>query len=188
MLQSSNRLTPKPISRRPFHVSSKSFKGISPHSEEPEPPQTEKTIDEENPIISEAADISSEEYQKISDAYIDELVKTLDAMAEDPESGLEVEYTQGVLTLGTKYGDYVLNKQPPNKQIWISSPISGPKRYDWVLAGGDHQHLKEGTALDAGGDMHGGQWVYLRDGSTLSDLLKKELKIEMGEEEDIGPV
>ena len=27
-------------------------------------------------------------------------------------------------------GTYVINKQTPNKQIWLSSPISGPKRYD----------------------------------------------------------
>jgi frataxin len=32
-------------------------------------------------------------------------------------------------------GTYVLNKQPPNKQIWLSSPISGPKRFDWTVQG-----------------------------------------------------
>lgn len=26
-------------------------------------------------------------------------------------------------------GTYVINKQPPNKQIWLSSPVSGPDRY-----------------------------------------------------------
>lgn len=25
---------------------------------------------------------------------------------------------------------YVLNKQTPNKQIWLSSPISGPSRFE----------------------------------------------------------
>ena len=31
----------------------------------------------------------------------------------------------GVMTInfGSKHGTYVLNKQPPNKQIWLSSPI-----------------------------------------------------------------
>src|SRR2546421_5721184 len=78
----------------------------------------------------------------------------------------------GVLTLSTKQGDYVLNKQPPNKQIWISSPISGPKRYDWVISG-DHHHEKEGTEQGVG------EWIYLRDGSRLSDLLKREIDLEM---------
>jgi frataxin len=78
----------------------------------------------------------------------------------------------GVLSIdmGSK-GTYVLNKQPPNKQIWLSSPFSGPKRYDWVLLG-ESMHQKEG-----GGTGH---WVYLRDGSSLEGLLKKEIGVEMG--------
>ena len=90
----------------------------------------------------------------------------------------------GVLTLSTPHGTYVLNKQPHNKQIWLSSPISGPKRYDWVLGGADHQLLKEGTATDPHGDLKGGVWVYIRDGSFLTDLLKKEVGIDMKENID----
>ena len=33
------------------------------------------------------------------------------------------------INLGGDYGVYVINKQTPNKQIWLSSPISGPQRY-----------------------------------------------------------
>lgn len=60
----------------------------------------------------------------------------------------------GVLTLalGDK-GTYVLNKQAPNKQIWSSSPVSGPVRYDWTR----------------------GQWVYLRDGHEMKARLSAEL-------------
>ncbi|EGT54939.1 hypothetical protein CAEBREN_28735, partial [Caenorhabditis brenneri] len=38
----------------------------------------------------------------------------------------------GVLTVNVSktVGTYVINKQSPNKQIWLSSPMSGPKRYD----------------------------------------------------------
>lgn len=64
----------------------------------------------------------------------------------------------------------MINKQPPNKQIWLSSPVSGPKRFDWVIFGED-QALKEGTAT--------GEWVYLRDGSTLSELFLKELGVDV---------
>lgn len=72
----------------------------------------------------------------------------------------------GVLTLALPpNGTYVLNKQPPNKQIWLSSPISGPKRYDWV-------------ASQMGGGTEG-EWVYLRDGSTLSGLLGGEVGVEI---------
>lgn len=72
------------------------------------------------------------------------------------------------------HGTYVLNKQPPNRQIWLSSPISGPKRYDWVREGGN-DNRGEGEGDGEGG---GGQWVYLRDGSTLTGLLEDELGLK----------
>jgi frataxin len=82
----------------------------------------------------------------------------------------------GVLTLMfPPAGTYVLNKQPPNKQLWLSSPISGPKRYDWVLEG-EGQQQKEGTGS-------GGQWVYLRDGSGLNRLLRKEVGVDLEQED-----
>lgn len=62
----------------------------------------------------------------------------------------------------------MINKQPPNFQIWLSSPVSGPKRYDWVMMG-ENMHEKEGGGV--------GDWVYLRDGSSMTDLLRKELGI-----------
>ena len=46
----------------------------------------------------------------------------------------DVNYADGVLNIemrGKKY--YVLNKQTPNKQIWLSSPVSGPSRFEYVL-------------------------------------------------------
>ena len=68
-------------------------------------------------------------------------------------------------------GTYVLNKQPPNRQIWLSSPESGPKRYDWVIRGESMEHKHGGETS--------GDWVYLRDGSSLVDLMKVELGIEL---------
>lgn len=70
-------------------------------------------------------------------------------------------------------GTYVLNKQPPNKQIWLSSPISGPKRYDWVIEG-DRMYEKQ----DSRPFTHG-QWIYLRDGSHLTELLNSELSLSL---------
>lgn len=67
-------------------------------------------------------------------------------------------------------GTYVINKQPPNKQIWLSSPVSGPKRYDYVVYG-EGQGQKEDTAV--------ADWVYLRDGSTMKDLFAEELEINL---------
>ena len=74
------------------------------------------------------------------------------------------------ITLPNK-GTYVLNKQPPNKQIWLSSPESGPKRYDWVIQGESMEHKHGGEAT--------GDWIYLRDGSSLVSLLKTEVGVDL---------
>jgi frataxin len=60
----------------------------------------------------------------------------------------------GVLNIqfGAPYGSYVINRQRPNLQIWLSSPTSGPKRYDFI----------------------DGRWIYKHDGVCLHDLLEKE--------------
>jgi frataxin len=84
----------------------------------------------------------------------------------------------GVLTLVfPPNGTYVINKQPPNRQIWLSSPITGPKRYDYVLLD-EGQDSKEGSGK--------GEWVYLRDMSTLSSLLETEIGVHMANVYDAG--
>lgn len=68
---------------------------------------------------------------------------------------MKVLLQDGVLTVkfGDLHGTYVINRQTPNKQIWLSSPKSGPKRYDFI----------------------NGQWVYKHDGKTLHELLNIEI-------------
>ena len=86
------------------------------------------------------------------------------------------------MTLTTPRGTYILNKQPPNKQIWLSSPVSGPKRYDWVVTPSHvTQYEKQETEDedDPGDDGKGGNWIYLRDKSSLTGLLKKEVDVRL---------
>ncbi len=47
--------------------------------------------------------------------------------------GFDVVSADGVvnLRLGSR-GTYVLNKQTPTRQLWLSSPVSGPWHYEWV--------------------------------------------------------
>ena len=47
--------------------------------------------------------------------------------------GYDISLAMGVLTvdLGGGRGTYVVNKQSPNRQLWLSSPRSGPSRFDW---------------------------------------------------------
>lgn len=76
----------------------------------------------------------------------------------------------------SKQLSYVLNKQPPNKQIWLSSPISGPKRFDWVVLQ-EGQNFKEGSGS--------GDWIYLRDGTSLTDIIRKELGVDNEVDDDV---
>ncbi|KAI0768495.1 Frataxin [Trametes elegans] len=114
------------------------------------------------------SDLSAHLYHQYADATMDTMLESLEALLDevaDPE--YEVEYSSGVLTLklGSK-GTYVINKQPPNKQIWLSSPFSGPKRYDYV--------------------PEQDEWVYGRDGRSLNDLLNRELSEALERNVDLG--
>ncbi|KAI4231949.1 MAG: hypothetical protein LQ349_005279 [Xanthoria aureola] len=140
---------------------------------------------------SEPEPISIDQYHRLADHYIDGLVAKLEELQEERRD-VDCEYSAGVLNLDfPPAGTYVFNKQPPNKQIWLSSPISGPKRYDYVLTspstpetsddstGGDGA-ARSGAGIE--GEEQRGEWVYLRDESTLTELLKEELGIDMDEE------
>jgi len=98
-----------------------------------------------------------EEYHAKADHAMEELLDTLENLIDTAgRPDWEVDYHSGVLTLKLgSSGTYVINKQPPNKQIWLSSPKSGPKRYDF------HEDTKE--------------WVYLRDCKPIDALLSEEL-------------
>ncbi|KAI8049711.1 hypothetical protein BDF22DRAFT_623005, partial [Syncephalis plumigaleata] len=91
--------------------------------------------------------------------YLEELMEELNEPSYDVTYSVNTK--QGVLTIQLgQHGTFVLNKQPPNKQIWLSSPLSGPKRYDY--------------------DANAGVWFYNRDQSILQSLLDKELSELLG--------
>lgn len=94
--------------------------------------------------------LCSETLTSLAD-YFEELVESSPHLKNS-----DVSYSDGVLTvyLGKQHGTYVINRQSPNFQIWLSSPVSGPKRYDFI----------------------NGTWVYKHDNSTLFALLNKEIK------------
>lgn len=168
-----------------------------PHTEDPQPKEPEPTYH-----VSEPTPVEDEDYHKYADEYLDRIVARVEELQEGRED-VDVEYSvstcgrvspvfaqayglvkskssqaniytysqAGVLHITfPPNGEYVLNKQPANKQIWLSSPITGPKRYDWVVVGEGMQH-KEGSGV--------GDWMYLRDGSTLTELLRTELGVSV---------
>ncbi|KAK8248403.1 frataxin [Phyllosticta capitalensis] len=158
-------------SRRSF-TSSSIARSILPDAETPPAPQTTDDVTANN--LRVPTELTNEQYHELADEYLEALLVKLEEKSDAGE-GVEVEYSGGVLTVDKPgVGTYVLNKQPPNKQIWLSSPITGPKRFDWLVQG-EGQTQKEGAGV--------GEWVYLRDGSVLTDLLRKELGVDLGYEE-----
>lgn len=99
------------------------------------------------------------DYHTVADETLEDIQDAIEIALEDkgvPE--FEVTYASGVLTVAMPpHGTWVLNKQTPNRQIWWSSPITGPRRYEY----------------------NGGEWVFTRDESqstTLVQTLKDEVE------------
>ncbi|KAJ5935159.1 Frataxin [Penicillium verhagenii] len=156
---------------RPFHASATRAKGIQPDSENPRPPNT--PVAGAASHVTEPSSLTPEEYHDYSEHYFNVLIAELEK-AQEEGSDVEAEYSAGVLNITIPaIGSYVLNKQPPNRQIWLSSPISGPKRFDWVLEG-DRMHEKQDTR-----EFSHGQWIYLRDGSNLTEILNGEMSLAL---------
>src|SRR5262245_46359512 len=85
--------------------------------------------------------------------------RTLRALFEALDEGLpdaDVDLREGILTVELDDGrQYVINKHAPNRQIWLSSPISGAAHFN----------------LDAAS----GTWRSTRGGAELKQLLSTEL-------------
>lgn len=99
-------------------------------------------------------------YEKVANETLESLAEKFDEIGEteldDAQSkDYDVSYSSGVLTVKfpPSIGTYVLNKQTPNLQIWLSSPSSGPKRFDLVEK----------------------RWIYKRTGESLDSLLTDEI-------------
>lgn len=71
--------------------------------------------------------MSEIEYEALTRETLESLAEKFDEIIEElsdvPEADLAL--SDGVLTvhLGRRHGTYVINKQTPNRQIWLSSPV-----------------------------------------------------------------
>uniref|UniRef100_A0A2P2IQJ0 ferroxidase n=1 Tax=Rhizophora mucronata TaxID=61149 RepID=A0A2P2IQJ0_RHIMU len=103
------------------------------------------------------------EFHKLANKTVHDLQEKIEEYSDSIKiDGFDVEYGNEVLTvkLGS-LGTYVLNKQTPNRQLWLSSPVSGPSRFDW--------------------DQDSGTWIYRRTKANLYKLLESELEQLCGE-------
>ena len=103
-----------------------------------------------------ASSAAGDDYVALADEALDTILEKADELSDERDD-VEVELSSGVLTLKTPEGTWVINKQVPNRQLWLSSPVSGPCRFEHV----------DGT------------WTHTRDGSSLAELLERELGLIM---------
>ncbi|WCJ32406.1 Frataxin mitochondrial [Euphorbia peplus] len=107
--------------------------------------------------------LSEDEFHKLADSMIHDLQEKFEDYGDSIQiDGFDIDYGNEVLTL--KLGDlgtYVLNKQTPNRQLWLSSPVSGPSRFDW--------------------DRNAEAWIYRRTKANLLKVFENELEQLCGE-------
>eukprot|EP00468_Gymnochlora_sp_CCMP2014_P000373 CAMPEP_0167744644 /NCGR_PEP_ID=MMETSP0110_2-20121227/2706_1 /TAXON_ID=629695 /ORGANISM="Gymnochlora sp., Strain CCMP2014" /LENGTH=131 /DNA_ID=CAMNT_0007629189 /DNA_START=90 /DNA_END=485 /DNA_ORIENTATION=+ len=74
--------------------------------------------------------ITPDEFDKRVDALMDILEDTLD---DDSLPTDDLEYSSGVMSLVLKdKGVWIINKHSASGQVWLSSPVSGPSKFDYV--------------------------------------------------------
>lgn len=107
--------------------------------------------------LATADNWSEQEYILQAEKTLEDLYDCLAEQGYEKVADFDVELSQGVLTFKLDENRiYVLNTQRPNRQLWLSSPISGPWRFSWNFT------LRE--------------WKSTRTGIQLRTLLNEELK------------
>jgi len=101
--------------------------------------------------------VSVSEFETRADEILEYLMETLESALGDQ---LDVDLEQGILSIELDSGaQYVINKHAPNRQIWLSSPVSGASHFEY--------------SADSG-------WVGTRDTRGLTELLARELSAATG--------
>ncbi len=84
-----------------------------------------------------------------------------DAIEEALGHTLEVDFEEGILTIELESGgQYVINRHAPNRQIWMSSPVSGATHFNY--------------------DEESSGWTSSRGAGVLSEMLADELSAATG--------
>ncbi|KAI5063575.1 hypothetical protein GOP47_0022122 [Adiantum capillus-veneris] len=148
----------------PCHSNNSSFPYVSPRAENLVYRFSTQNHSAEGPLPVDYSSLLDErEFHKLADELLHHLQERFDELGEECDiDGFDIDYAEGVLTI--KLGascTYVINKQTPNRQIWLSSPVSGPARFDW--------------------DTKEQRWIYRRTKAELFGLLEKEVHDLVGE-------
>ena len=126
------------------------------------------------------ADETLEDIQDAVDVALEEYYTENENDNGDNDDEFETVYASGVLNMTfPPHGTWVLNKQTPNRQIWWSSPISGPRRYEY------DENISEWMYTRANNDDdNNNNDTNTTTGETLSNAIKDEIRQIYGIELD----
>ena len=100
--------------------------------------------------------LDEQSFARLADETLKHLLAAIEGALGDH---LDIDLEGGILTIRLDAGGiYVVNKQAPNRQIWLASPASGAWHFDY----------REGPGK-------AGRWVATKGGMTLAALLADEL-------------
>ncbi|MFA1688460.1 iron donor protein CyaY [Candidatus Rickettsia barbariae] len=71
--------------------------------------------------------MNNSEFSKIAETTIAYIAEKIEE--QDKEASIDVDLQGDILNLDTDKGVYVINKQSAAKEIWLSSPVSGPYHF-----------------------------------------------------------
>lgn len=114
------------------------------------------------PSLRYYASLSDKEYHLLADKTLENIQDLID------NDQIEPSLSQGVLKFDIDSKSWILNKQTPNKQIWWSSPISGPLRFEYHNEGINDTNASASPTLVS-------KWKCTRDGTILIDRLRDEV-------------
>lgn len=95
-------------------------------------------------------------FNDVANCTLQNILDSIEALIDKERLDMDISLETGVLTIDCgENGVFVLNKQTPNRQIWLASPVSGPFRYNYTPSG---------------------EWLSTRDDYSLQSRLKYELE------------
>jgi frataxin len=96
--------------------------------------------------------ITPERYTKEVETILNNIFEQID---EKEYEFVDTNLAAGVLAISfNKKKNYVINIQRPNLQVWLSSPISGPQRFEF--------------------DIDKNKWINIRNNKSILEILNDE--------------
>lgn len=95
-----------------------------------------------------------QDFSSLASQVIDKMAEDIEE--QDPECLLDVDLNNNILSINSQDGTYVINIQTPAREIWLSSPVSGPY----------HFSFKDGAWLSS-------------KGANMFNILSNELKVKL---------